>query len=109
MTKHLIAYVVPLVVLASSVPMILGKVPPNYFFGFRTPKTLSSPDVWYAANRAAGWFMVAAAAISFCFNLALWWIFPEWPLERTMSWMTGGTLIPLAIGFLASFIYLRRL
>ena len=109
MTKHLIAYVVPLVVLASSIPMILGKVPPNWLYGFRTPKTLSSPEVWYPANRAAGWFMVAAAVISICFNLALWWIFPEWPLERTTSWMTGGTLIPLAIGLLASFIYLRRL
>ena len=46
-------------------------------FGFRTPKTLSSPEVWYPANRASGWFMVAAAARSLCFNLALWWAFPE--------------------------------
>ena len=110
MTKlAVIAYVVPLVVVASSIPMILGKVPPNRIYGFRTARTLSSPEVWYPANRVAGWFMVAAAVVSICFNLALWWIFPEWPLEKMTSWMTGGSLIPLLIALLASFIYLRRL
>ena len=89
--------------------MILGKVPPNGAYGFRTPKTLSSEDVWYPANRAAGWFMSAAMAISICFNLALSWAFPEWPLDRAVSWMTGGTMILLALSVLASFIYLGRL
>ena len=110
MTKlAVIAYVVPLVVVASSIPMILGKVPPNWIYGFRTPRTLSSPEVWYPANRVAGCLMVVAAVVSICFNLALWWIFPEWPLEKMTSWMTGGSLIPLLIALLASFIYLRRL
>ena len=109
MTEQLTGYIVPLVVLAVSVPMILGKVPPNSVYGFRTPKTLSSQDVWYPANRAAGWLMLAAAVISICFNLALWWTVPEWPLDRTASWMMGGTMIPLAMSIVASFIYLRRL
>ena len=55
MPKHLIGFVVPLVVLVLSMPMILDRVPPNSAYGFRTPKTLSSPEVWYPANRAAGW------------------------------------------------------
>ncbi len=108
MTEYLIAYV-PLLVLVLSIPLVLGKVPPNNAYGFRTSKTLSSPEVWYPANRAAGWFMLAAGVISICFNLALWWAFPEWPPNRTESWMIGGTMIPLLIALLASFIYLRRL
>ena len=107
MTEHLIAYV-PLLVLALSIPLVLDKVPPNRAYGFRTPKTLSSQGVWYPANRAAGWFMLAAGVISICFNLALWWAFPEWPPNRTESWI-GGTMIPLLMALLASFIYLRRL
>ena len=71
MTEQLTGYIVPLVVLAVSVPMILGKVPPNSVYGFRTPKTLSSQDVWYPANRAAGWLMLVAAVISICFNTGL--------------------------------------
>ncbi len=109
MAEHLTGYIVPLVILVVSVPMILGKVPPNGIYGFRTPKTLSSPDVWYPANRASGWFMLVAAVISICFNLALWWTVPEWPPDRTASWMMGGTMIPLAISIVASFLYLRRL
>ena len=109
MTKHLIGYVGPLLVLVLSIPMILGKVPPNSVYGFRTPTTLSSSEIWYPANRAAGWFMLAATVLTICFNLALWWTFPEWPLNRTVWWMTGGTMIPLSISVLASFIYLGRL
>ena len=109
MTQLLVGVGFPLLILLASIPMILGKVPPNGAYGFRTPKTLSSPEVWYPANRASGWFMLAAMVISICFNLALLWINPEWPLDRAASWMTGGTMILLSIGVLASFIYLRRL
>ena len=90
-------------------PMILDRVPPNSAYGFRTLKTLSSPEVWYPANRAAGWFMLAAAVISICFNVALWWTVPELPLNRTLLWMTDGTMIPLSMSLPASFIYLERL
>ena len=109
MVKHLIGYVVPLLILALSIPMILDKVPPNGAYGFRTPKTLESEEVWYPANRAAGWFMLAAAVLSIGFNLVLWWTFPEWSLNRTVLWMTGGNMVLLSMGFLASFIYLGRL
>ena len=40
MTKLVIFFVLPLVVLALSIPLILGKVPPNNAYGFRTQKTL---------------------------------------------------------------------
>ena len=109
MAKHLIGYVGPLLVLVLSIPMILVRVPPNNAYGFKTPKTLSSQEIWYPANRAAGWFMLAASVITICFNLALWLIFPEWPVNRTVLWMMGGTMIPLSISLLASFIYLGRL
>ena len=109
MVKHLIGYVVPLLILALSIPMILDRVPPNGAYGFRTPKTLSSDEIWYSANRAAGWFMLAASAMSICLNLALWWAFPEWPLDRAVSWMTGGTMVLLLLSVLASFIHLGRL
>ena len=109
MAKLLIGVGVPLLILLLSVPMILGKVPPNGVYGFRTPKTLSSPEIWYPANRAAGWFMLAAMAVSICFNLALWWIYPDWPFERTVMWMTGGMTVPLVISVLASLIYIGRL
>ena len=109
MERDLIAYGVPLIVLVASAPMSLGMAPPNRFYGFRTAKTLSSPEVWYPANRAAGWFMIAAAAVALGFNLALSSTFPEWPPERINPWLVGGNLVPLAAGLVGSFLYLRRL
>jgi uncharacterized membrane protein len=43
-----------LLLVALSVPMMLGKVPPNPLYGFRTSKTLSDERIWYEANRQSG-------------------------------------------------------
>jgi hypothetical protein len=31
-----------------AIPMILKKVKPNFWYGFRVRKTLENPDIWYA-------------------------------------------------------------
>jgi len=43
-----------LVFVGLGIPLALGKVPPNAWYGFRTAKTLSSAAIWYPANRSAG-------------------------------------------------------
>jgi uncharacterized membrane protein len=49
--------------IAISLPMMYDKVPPNGFYGFRTPRTMSNPNLWYPANRVAGRNMVLAGLI----------------------------------------------
>ena len=44
----------------ASLPMIIGHVPPNRWYGFRTPRTQSDPKVWYPANRNAGQYFAFA-------------------------------------------------
>jgi hypothetical protein len=39
---------------ALSVPLILGKIGPNPWYGFRVKKTLNDSAVWYPANAYAG-------------------------------------------------------
>lgn len=46
--------VVGLVLAAISIPLIRRKIPPNYFYGCRTRKTLSDPKIWYEANHISG-------------------------------------------------------
>ena len=53
----------PLVVIAISIPLILGMVPRNHWYGFRTPKTLSSDTVWYQANKIGGKYFVVASLL----------------------------------------------
>ena len=45
---------VPVLLIVLAIPLILQKIPRNGFYGFRTPYTLSSDDVWYRANQIAG-------------------------------------------------------
>ena len=47
---------------ALSIPLILGRVPPNHWYGFRTSKTLSSAKLWRAVNQYAGWCLLATGA-----------------------------------------------
>jgi uncharacterized membrane protein len=59
---------VSVLMIVTSIPMILGKVPPNPIYGFRTRKTLSDPEIWYDVNAYAGkltfiWGVVMAAAV----------------------------------------------
>jgi hypothetical protein len=44
-------------------PLYLGKVPPNRWYGFRIRETLNNPETWRTVNRTAGgWLMVLGAA-----------------------------------------------
>ena len=45
-----------------ALPLILGRVPPNYWYGFRTSKTLSIAKLWRASNQYAGWCLLATGA-----------------------------------------------
>ena len=52
-----------LLVILICVPMILEMVPPNNWYGFRTRRTLSDPNVWYPANRIAGQYLAVAGVV----------------------------------------------
>ena len=92
-----------LVISAVSIPMILGKVAPNATYGFRTRLTLSSPEIWYPANKFAGWALVIAAALT----LAILWLLPDRFFARPLI-PIAAFVVPLLLGLAASFIYLRR-
>ncbi len=62
-----------------AVPLILAKVKPNRWYGYRTATTLSREDVWYPANRRAGWWLLAVGAITAVFG----WLLPQ--LAPTIS------------------------
>jgi uncharacterized membrane protein len=70
---------VPALLIVLAVPMILQKVPRNSWYGFRTPYTLSSDQVWYRANRISGVTLAAAGAVW----LALVLVMPRYVAPRT--------------------------
>lgn len=97
---QLVASCVLLVII--SIPLILGVVPPNGVYGFRTGRTQSSPAIWYAANAFMGWALSAAAVVSAVGLLML-----PVTVKRWLLWATF--LLPVFGAILASFAYLDRL
>ena len=37
-----------------SVPLMMGKIPPNGLYGFRVRKTMEHPEIWYPVNKYGG-------------------------------------------------------
>lgn len=49
-----------------ALPLYLGKVKPNPFYGFFTPKMLENADSWYAVNKvSAGWMIITGVLTVF--------------------------------------------
>jgi hypothetical protein len=67
----------PFILIAVSIPLILGLVPKNRLFGFSIPVfTTSSDAIWYYANRVGGIAYVIAGTL---------WLTLEWGLPQAMS------------------------
>jgi hypothetical protein len=100
-----IPFLVPCGIIAvASIPLILGVVPPNNVYGFRTRQTLADPALWLRANRFAGLALFIAAAASAAIVLAV----PEYASGRSLT----GLFIfvtPLILAVALSFAYLRRI
>lgn len=55
---------IPSVIIAlAAIPLVLGAIPRNGWYGVRTPKTLSEDRIWYKANRFGGWLLLFSSLI----------------------------------------------
>jgi len=52
----------PVILIASAIPLILKRIPPNDLYGYRTPSVIASPALWYAVNGFLGWALAVAGA-----------------------------------------------
>lgn len=99
-------YALPLFVCALALPMMLEKLPPNRWYGFRTSKTRSSEAIWYPANRIAGWCLFYAGLLAF----ALTAMRPHVPFLAELplrSFILGAHVLPLLLATAYPFWRLR--
>ncbi|HJZ80629.1 MAG TPA: SdpI family protein [Pyrinomonadaceae bacterium] len=92
-----------------SVPMILEQVPPNRWYGFRTPRTLSDPGVWYPANRIAGQYLTVAAVFILIAAGMVSLFHSSLSLKAISLTMLTVSLTALAAATAMSFMALRRI
>lgn len=93
---------------ALAIPLWLGKVPPNGWYGFRVPSTMRDERLWYKVNRySAVWMAVAglatiAAAVGF-------YRLPGLSVDQYAWYLLAVFVAVFGLGLLLSFRYLRRL
>ncbi len=92
------------IMLFLALPLILGLIPPNRFYGVRTSTTVTDKRRWFDANRYAGWTLLGSSL----FYLA---IAALWPSKSAGTTDLGRWVLHLA-GFagslLVSLLLIRR-
>jgi hypothetical protein len=94
--------------IAMSVPLVLGRVPPNQLYGFRVRRTLAQPEIWYPANRYSGQLGAALGLILIVAAVGLYCV-PGIGLEMFAWSFLAVTGVGLALLLGLSFRYLRSL
>jgi hypothetical protein len=91
-----------------AVPLVRRWIPPNIWYGFRTPRTLADPRIWYPANVHAGsWLFGLGLVISLAATGLLF--LPGMRLEVYALTLTAITLGGVAVCVIQSFRFLRRI
>lgn len=91
-----------------SIPMILGKIPPNGLYGFRVKKTMENPEIWYKANTYSGKLLlgvglvISLAAVGFS-------LIPSLTLDVYSYAMLAVWVVIFAVMIIASARYLKSL
>ena len=91
-----------------SVPLILGRVPPNPLYGFRVASTLDDPKLWYAVNRYSGQRLLVVGVLAVAGAICFSWI-PGIGVDAyalACLAVVGGSLFG---GLVQSFRYLKAL
>jgi uncharacterized membrane protein len=103
-------FVVPaLLILALSIPLILGLIPRNRVYGVRTAKTIADDGRWYRANRFGGWALLLSS-IMYLIVMALAPTAPP-PNDSLLVWLLhlGAFVGPLVVSLVLIRGYIKRL
>ena len=81
------------VVLAlATLPLLLGWVPPNRWYGFRFPDALTSPELWYRLNALGGRNLLVALGVCVAVNfLVVWKGTPG--MVRNLGWINAALIL----------------
>ena len=102
MRKRLFLFLGVLII-AVGLPFFLEKVGPNRVSGLRTEKTLSSPTIWYAANKVLGFDLIVAGVVVFLLSLVLSFAEKKNPDLPGTQLKTAVVIVSLCLAVIHSF------
>jgi uncharacterized membrane protein len=99
-----------LLLVGLSIPLLLRRVKPNGWYGFRTRKTFSDERIWYEGNAYAGKWLLISGIIHTVVSLALYFV-PAFRANLVLYATTCGAIFGFVftVTIVLSFRYLRTL
>ncbi len=80
------------VLIAATVPLALGLVPPNNWYGFRLPGARIDLQSWYEINVLGGKLFIAGLVICAAINALIFWKGTE-AMLRIVAWINAGLIL----------------
>lgn len=97
-----------LLLIAAAIPMIRGRVRPNWIYGFKVRKTVENPEIWYPANAYAGKWLLGCGVLTVAAAIAFYFI-PDITVDG-YAWLCAAVILGgLAVAAWMSFRYLKTL
>ena len=99
------AEMVAAIIAATALPLLFGWVPPNPYYGFRTPRTMSSPEAWYRANQIMACYLLASQALGLRFKRHVTVsLISRWGRDES-TWATPWICAAALLGVLGSVVH----
>ena len=91
------------------IPLMRKRVPPNPYYGFRTKRTMSDPDIWYEINRVQGNDLFVAGSLITLSSLTMLVVARAWTAEYVVFTLLAVLVLSLTGVAWHGFSVLRRM
>lgn len=101
-----------IIMILISIPLLINAIKPNWFYGFRTRKTLSSPEIWYKANKYAAKELIAAGMVIIIlsiFTMLAFFSVGMFTAIQSVALFVMVVSVPLIFALVRSMLYLKKL
>jgi uncharacterized membrane protein len=95
--------------LGFGIPLFQERVPPNYWYGCRTTKSLSDKKIWYTVNRVTGKNMIVGGMLMTVTSMAMFAFRKSLSPDISALAVIGLLIMSTALMVVNGFRTLRRL
>lgn len=100
---------VSVILILVNIPLYQGKIKRNNWYGFRTPRTLSSDEIWYPVNKEAALNFIIASVFTLITTIVLFLLRAIIPEIVLVVILVAVTMFSIIGAVVKSFIFLRKL
>ena len=91
------------------IPLLYEKIKPNWYYGFRTSKTVNNKEIWYKCNKYVGRDLILAGIVVAIGSLFLLNIKDSFSVETIAIIVMFLVTVPVIFVLIRGFLYLKKI